>query len=342
MCQAFSENGFDVVLFARQQLDVAEFPKFLGFEPLFGFVDTFGIPPRRWRFVFYLSELIFVLSFLWRSRGRDFDLLYCRSEWTLFFLLPFVDSKKMVWESHEARWNYPARQIVKGGVKVIAISDAIKEDYIKYGVPAEKIHVAYDGIDEGFFAALETKEQARDRLGLSPDAFIAMYVGGLDEWKGAPLFMQAAGLVENIVWVIIGGRPEEVEVFSKRYPDVRFLGPRPYHELKHNQQAADILVIPNSGKTNLAARYTSPLKLFSYMTSGVPIVASDVPSITSVIGKEAACLFKPDSVTALADAVKQCSVAWPEYVQRAQNLARESTKYTWMERAAGIKRFLLH
>lgn len=342
MCQAFVSKGFEVTLFSRLQVGLDEMSGELGFSPAFTVVNLPSIPPRRWRFVFYLSELIFTLAFLLRNGWRSFDFIYCRSEWTLFFLLPFVTTKKMIWESHEARWNYPARVIVRKGMRVVAISDAIKEDYVALGVPAEQIKVAYDGIDESFFEELESKHEARGRLGLEQDAFIAMYIGGLDQWKGAELFMRAAKLTPHVQHVVIGGREGEIEAVRPKYPSVNFLGSRPYSELKHNQQAADVLVIPNSGKTKLASRYTSPLKLFSYLASGVPIVGSDVPSITSVTGRKSVMLFEPDSVQSLAGAIKFCKESHIEQVESATKLKEESKKYTWTERAAEIKQFLLN
>lgn len=88
----------------------------------------------------------------------------------------------------------------------------------------------------------------------------------------------------------------------QRFPHVSFLGERPYKELPINQRAADVLVIPNTARTAISARFTSPLKAFAHMASDVPIVASDVPSIREALSETNAFFFAPDDARSLADA----------------------------------------
>jgi glycosyltransferase involved in cell wall biosynthesis len=52
------------------------------------------------------------------------------------------------------------------------------------------------------------------------------------------------------------------------------------------QKAADALVLPNTAKEDISKYYTSPMKLFEYMASRRPIVATNIPSITEIINEE--------------------------------------------------------
>jgi glycosyltransferase involved in cell wall biosynthesis len=201
------------------------------------------------KIAFYLSELYFASSFLLLKNHKDFDVIYSRQEWIIWFLSFLIKSPRLVWESHEAKLNLPAKRILKKGIKVVAISEGIFEDYIKFGKPKEQMVVAHDGIDESFFEVVESKEESRKRLGLPAQVKIAMYIGGFDGWKGIETFLTSSDFLEEAAVVAIGGSREQVAIFTEQYPKVTFLGQLPYSDLRNNQQAADVLVIPNSKKT---------------------------------------------------------------------------------------------
>ena len=65
--------------------------------------------------------------------------------------------------------------------------------------------------------------------------------------------------------------------------------------------AGDIGVIPLPSKPDRFARFTSPLKAFEFQAAGVPLVASDLPSVREVLTHgENAWLVDPDDPGALA------------------------------------------
>ena len=82
------------------------------------------------------------------------------------------------------------------------------------------------------------------------------------------------------------------------------VGHRPHGEIPYWLKAADVLVLPNSGKEDISKYWTSPLKMFEYMASGRPIVASDLPSIREVLNGENAILVEPDNPEKLAGGIK--------------------------------------
>jgi len=167
------------------------------------------------------------------------------------------------------------------------------------------------------------------------------YIGGFDAWKGVGTFFAASEQVtDSVKFVVIGGTEVELPQYCARYPKVNFLGPRPYEELSRNQQAFDILVIPNTAKNDLSAKYTSPLKLFAHIASGVPIVASDIPSITTITGRELVTLVAPDDPTALVKAIFEVKTNYAEKQHKAAQLRGASVGYTWDARAKKILAFL--
>ena len=101
-----------------------------------------------------------------------------------------------------------------------------------------------------------------------------------------------------------------------------------------------MLVIPNSGKEDISRLYTSPLKVFAHMTSGVPIVASCTPSLMEVLNNNNTALVAPDDSEALATEIMHVIATpnlWRERVARA---LLDVGSYSWQERALRIKNFL--
>lgn len=269
------------------------------------------------------------------ARSARGDIMYGRDELTLLAGLFFTRSP-VIWESHTGSWNIAARIVARRAEKIVAISHGVKELYVKKGVDARKVWVIPDGIDPAEFSQPEQKTPARTRLGLPQEKKVALYVGRLDGWKGVDTLCKAADFIrEGTVVAVIGGEENQVAEMHRKHPNVVFLGYRPYRELADNQSAADVLVLPNTGKDEVSARMTSPLKLFSYMASGVPIVASDLPSIREILDDDS-CYFVPaDNPIALAAGIDEAIIG--HGAERKAHAARvKSMQYTWAQRAKSI------
>lgn len=334
MCEAFADAGAEVELVVPTRVNSLS-----GQDPFayYGVRKNFCLTvlktpdPYNWPLGFYLQSFLFARNASRYLRGKEFDVLFGREELPLY-LVARKTAAPVVWETHLGNWNTAARRLARMAQRIVAISQGLKDFYIEKGIAAERIVVAHDGVDLSAFESPESKTQARTRLGLAPDAKIALYVGRLDGWKGVETLFEAAELLPGIQVAAIGGEEAQVEAFKKRYPKVAFLGYRPYKELPHNQQAGDVLVLPNTGTDTVSARYTSPLKLFTYMASGVPIVASDLPSIREVVGEQEAYLVEPDSPEALAAGVK----AALGDTNKARAAKEKVRGYTWAARARAI------
>lgn len=344
MCEAFVENGatVDLIVSNRVGKNQQSFEEYYGFSPSFEIVRYYTPNIIHWGFVFFLStSFIFCLGAWHRVVFGTYDVIYSRDQWILLFFSLFIPVRKLAWESHEGNYSIISRAILARGIKVVAISEGIRDYYVERGVPSERILVAHDGIDDSFFGEVESKAQARERLGLPQDAMIAMYIGGFDRWKGVETFFKASECADDgILFVAIGGTAEEVAHYQVQYPKVRFLGARPYRELKDNQQAADVLVIPNTAENDLSSKFTSPLKLFAHMASTVPIVASNVPSIRAVLGEDNALFFKSGDDASLYAQLKNILVNPREASVRAEKTRALSQEYTWGTRARNIIRFI--
>jgi len=335
-CEALAKAGADVELIVpNRKTPIRESPHdYYGVKTPFTItrlpvVDTIGLGPVG----FWVESVLFAHAVRRYLRDKKSDVIYGRDE----VVLARVPGRR-VWESHTGAWNAAARKIAGQTYALITITQGLKDFYVEKGVPTGKIFVAADGIDLDDFAHPESKEDARKRLGLPAGKKIAMYIGRLDGWKGSEtLLTSSSALPDDVQVVIIGGEHEQAVSLQSKYPRVRFLGFRPYRQLADNQAAADVLILPNTGKDEISARFTSPLKLFTYMASGRPIVASDLPSIREVLDESCAYFVPPDDAQALARAIGAAleDSASPQKAARARELV---VSYTWSARAEMILR----
>jgi len=129
------------------------------------------------------------------------------------------------------------------------------------------------------------------------DRPIIVYAGTLEVYQGISLLLRAFALLRRQVparLVIIGGTTEQIRELETESlaldlrKDVRLEGPMPQSEIPSCLAAADVLVSPRSSGTN------TPLKVFSYMATGVPIVATRIASHTQVLSDATALLVDPD------------------------------------------------
>jgi glycosyltransferase involved in cell wall biosynthesis len=179
------------------------------------------------------------------------------------------------------------------------------------------------------------------RPGPSP---VVGYAGHLYPWKGVDLLLEALVHLPHARGLIIGGHPGEPDLEVCRTlalnlglaHRVRFTGLVPRSEVAARLLEADILVLPNS-PTRISSAYTSPLKLFEYMASGRPIVASDLPSLREVLHEDAAVLVAAGESSALAQGIQRL-IDDPALAVRIAAVARTRVEdYTWKTRAERLE-----
>ncbi|MEK7639430.1 MAG: glycosyltransferase family 4 protein [Patescibacteria group bacterium] len=344
MCQAFSQLGNEVTLVTndRTKATLRDIERWIGFVPNFSFIQIrFGIVfAPTIILTFLLNHLVFTFLLTRQLKLSEADVIYTRDEWLCYFLSFVVPKHKLVFESHEAKYNFALRKLVEMKIKIICISQGVLNEYLHRNIPSAQMTVAYDGIDDGFFTSVEDRTATRERLGLPQNARVVMYIGGFDKWKGVECFFKASEYVSQVMFSVIGGKPDEISLYKMKYPKVIFLGSHPYRNLKNNQQAADILVIPNSNETDLGARYASPLKLFAHMASNVPILVSNVPSVSTVLSDKEATFFQPDNAHAMAATIEHMFGDYAVAQTKAKRAYQKSQHYSWKNRAKKIIDFL--
>ena len=182
----------------------------------------------------------------------------------------------------------------------------------------------------------------RAEWGLPFDAPVVLYTGTFESYQGLDLLCAAIARVASVRpdarFVLAGGRREQIDVVRELAcacgadDSIVFAGQRPAADIPRFLDAADVLVSPRSTGTN------TPLKIYQYLRSGRPIVATRLLTHTQVLTDDIAILTEPTTdafaegiLSALADPIRAREIG-----ERARRLAE--AKYTYEAYLAHTRR----
>ena len=181
-----------------------------------------------------------------------------------------------------------------------------------------------------------TAEQAaaiRQSLGVAETAPLVLYTGTFEAYQGLDLLFDAMAIVgasnPDARLALAGGKPDQILRARERARAAGieaatiFAGERPAEEIPAYLLAADVLVSPRSRGTN------TPLKIYQYLRSGKPIVATRLLTHTQVLNDDTAVLtgataheFADGILAALTDKGRAAAIG-----RRARRMA--DTKYSY-------------
>jgi len=163
----------------------------------------------------------------------------------------------------------------------------------------------------------------------SLDGPIIMYVGNLQSYQGIDLLLNSFAKVQVIHpdarLVICGGSSKDVTRYRKYARQIgidrrtHLLGVCDLSMLMSYLKRADVLVSPR-----LSGRNT-PMKIYSYLDSGTPVVATQIPSHSQVLSDNVAVMVAPnvDSMSAGISRVLECPAEGIAMGKRAQQYVHD-------------------
>jgi len=193
---------------------------------------------------------------------------------------------------------------------VIAVSQALKDEIARLGVPESKVSVLRNGVDLELFRPLE-RSIVRNELGLRGRTLLC--VGNLLRSKGQDVAIEALASLQDAELVIVGEGPDRRQFESLARSlnvanRVRFVGGVPQEELARYYSAADVLV-------HASLREGWPNVLLEALACGTPIVASRVGGAAEIVRSDVAGMLVPERrAAAVADAVKRLFARPPDRV----------------------------
>ncbi len=312
-----------------------------------------------------LDALVFLSSFK-RLATHRYDLLDCHEEAGLMgVILSRLFSVPVLYDMHSslpeqlsnfqysrnrvvrALFDWAERATVRGSDAVIVVCPYLKEVVARIDREKPCFLIENSPLAESAKEALEEEViRARRGLGLE-NAFVVHYSGTFEAYQGLALLYQAfriaAGQVPSARLLMVGGAEAQVEEARReveRYgiaERVVFTGQRPASEMPRYLSLSDVLVSPRSSGSN------TPLKIYSYLRAGKPIVATRLLTHTQVLDDESAILSAPtpeDFGAALVDLASD-PARRRELGSRARRLSEERYSYQrYLERTREVLDFI--
>lgn len=349
MAQALAEGGHRVQVFAS---DSGVRPSWKGLAAHYGLTQRFEIvwlPARP-----ALRRYDFAFATLGTAHGWGADLIYTRlpqaatlAAWrgmpTIFELHDLPSGMLGPWLLRRFLRARGARRLV---VNTKFLADEIRK---RYRLPTQDdfLLVASNGVDMQRYIKLPAPKAARKRLGL-PEGFTVGYSGHLYAGRGIRLILEFAKRLPKMRFMLAGGRPEDVAARMEQargLKNVQFTGFIPNADLPLYQAACDLLLIPYSQRVSGSsgsdiARYTNPLKMFEYLASGRPVIASDLPILREVLNEENAIVLPVGEVKAWVEALLALKRSAGRRAALAKAGRLTAAKYTWRKRAQRVLRGL--
>lgn len=344
MCQAMGRLGVSTRLIIPAYRSPGEMYQYYGVESNFRIVSFpyFGNSSVR-NIVHGALSAVYV-----RAKRGEFDVAVTRNI-VFAWLAIKVFGIPTVYDAHHplvtgARALFKSFKDSKNLLRFSANSRGLGDIYLKEGLPPEKLVIAHNGVDLERYRSLPAFEKARADLGLPAEKKIVCYTGNIYEGRGIEYLIDIAPRLDDVLFLIVGGLESDVVRYRKLAKEKNAVNFRLTSYVSHHTvplylAASDLLVMPYTSRMTIrggtkAQDFTSPIKLFEYMASGRPILATSIPSVSEILEDGVnAVLVKPDSAQALFEGIQKI-LGDPGLAKRISERAYSDVKgYTWEERA---------
>ena len=251
-----------------------------------------------------------VLSHYWLSGLAAIEL---SRRWQIPHLASFHTLSRAKQAAHPAGTEPVERanresHIVEHADRLLAVSLHERQALMDlYGANRNVISVACPGTDPDRFHC-QSRQEARDRLGLSPGNRIVLAVGRPTPIKGFEVLLGALARIEDprVIAIFVGGRSDctfrsalqQLAVEFRLGHRVRFIGSLDQEFLPDYYAACDLCVVPSHYESFGMVAQES-------IACGRPVVASRVGGLEAIVSdSDAGVLVPPGTVNELADAIQ--------------------------------------
>ncbi len=312
MCSAFSKIGIKtnlVINSKNKQKDLKDMIEFYGIDlskinfSISKFKTLRGLEfllCLKSLFLYFKNRIIYKKKFFIFSRN-----LYAS------FLFGVIFKEHICFEIHSIESGF--REIIQklilknNNIQCICISNSLKNILIhKYNLSKnfkKRSYVLSDcsTVDDKIFPINEKFILREEIFGsLDKNKNFIGYFGSLHEGRGLSLIFKLAELSQKNNFLIFGGKDNDIKKIKKlkNIPNnIYFMGYVSPAKSKKFMKLMDVLLMPYQQKVGIGvkdintAEIMSPLKMFEYMASGVPLISSDLKVLKEVLNNEKNCLL---------------------------------------------------
>ncbi len=203
----------------------------------------------------------------------------------------------------------------------VCVSD-LEAQAIQQSVPSHQIEIIANGLDlnEWDRRSQNSKQQARQILGVPHDAQVAVCVGRVTKQKGPDLMLEVwkrnATKKPNqwLLWAGDGDMFDAMKSESGSMPQFRFDGPTKQPKIYF--EAADVVVMPSRWEGH-------SLSMLEALATSRPVVAFDVEGMKETITSDIGAIVPRNDINAFAEALDRWLNESAENLMLAGNLARQ-------------------
>lgn len=264
------------------------------------------------------------------------DLVYTRSY--LLSELSIQNKIPVILESHASptKNNYEIKtffnkysnnQYLK---KIITIHPILKKGFIKRGVPKDKIEIVLDAADNKIFNIKKRKSKY----------FNIFYMGSFFKYKGVFTILKTAKILKNFRFTLVGGSGKELEETKKfiqinNIKNVKILSWMTMNKLPNLISKSKLLLLFPE-KNHPSSNWTSPVKLNEYLSTGIPLICSDIPSLKYGIPHSIVTFSKAGDEKKLAKTIVKIKINYASFVKKAKKGIKYSKKNSYKLRSQKI------
>lgn len=342
MANAFS-NYYDVAMVARSSVSSDNLENILKSDYLLREnINVYPVYTSR-----YVNKILNVIQLIFILLRNQFDYYYGRHMISLFVLM--LLGKEYFVEIHALPTSLFQRFVYRktlssGKCKgVVCISSALALDLRQWlTIPNSKVLVAHDGAD-----AVGLKEHRKAQA--VGDVLHVGYVGQLYQGRGIEIIISMAQRFKNIKFTIVGGDQELVLEYQRKTRNVsnlQFLGHVEHSQLSQYYHSFDLVLAPYVDGPNQAigsintSRWMSPLKIFEYMSWGIPIIVSDLSVLREILNDQECYFVKTSEVNSWEETLNLAINDPLRHEKSAKAKETFHNYFTWEKRAQKISKFI--
>lgn len=231
----------------------------------------------------------------------------------------------------------------KYAINIICITKSLKDDILdKYFIMCP-VFIFPDGVSQKYLQGdFKSEELKRILIPELANHKWIVYTGSFYKGKGPDFIIELSKLRPNLRFILIGNYPNGYG--CKVLDNFYLIKQQPLCEIIKFQRAADILLLPIADmvlgaglNSENIANYTSPLKMFEYMASKTPIVASNLSVLQEILAD------RTNAIICDINSIENWVFSIDELIsnQKLANSLSERAfldvqKFTWERRAQSI------